>query len=202
MVKFIVLHIWLLLIPLLVGCNRYDPAFKECFAAKADILDSLELDSDSNRIRHVSACIPRYDVEDVTKYCNLLSFTFTSDSGLVYCRYDNVCDTFDLFQNVPSHDTAYYTSEVIRFLTRISDLTTGTGFVFGGYSNNRIPQACFILLYKQNREYHLYCASKKDELIDDYKKEHPNAVIYEIYKNWILIQLSESLYELHVNQCG
>ena len=81
MVKFIVLHIWLLLIPLLVGCNRYDPAIKECFAAKADILDSLELDSDSNRIRHVSACIPRYDVEDVTKYCNLLSFTFTSDSG-------------------------------------------------------------------------------------------------------------------------
>lgn len=199
MVKFLVLHIWALMCLLLVGCNRYDPTIKECFAAKADILDSLVLDSDSNRIRSVKASIPRYDVEDVTKYCNLLSFTFTSDSGSVYCRYDNVCDTFDLFQNVPSQDTAYYKSEVIRFLKRVSDLTTGTEFVFGGYANNRIPQACFILLYKQNREYHLYCASKKDELIDDYKKEHPNAVIYEIYKNWILIQLSESLCELHPN---
>ena len=64
MVKFIVLHIWPLLILLLAGCNRYDPAIKECFAAKAGVLDTLETEIDLSSLGMVETDIPRFDMSD------------------------------------------------------------------------------------------------------------------------------------------
>ena len=217
MIKCIVHHIWPLLFLLLVGCNRYDPAIKECFAAKAGVLDTLEAEIDISSLVMVKTDIPRYDVPDVTKFCNPYRFSFVTDSGVVACRFDKYSNTIYDFEScrVVLQDTAFICNKVLHFYKQILALTSGTGFVFDGYVSTgkgvrkkKPMHGCLIVLYKENKEYHLCCCAppnkpqNKDEMINIYKKEHPKAVIYEIYKNWILIQLSESLYDLHVNQCG
>lgn len=213
MIKFIVLYIWPLLFLLLVGCNRYDPAIKEFFAAKAGVLDTLEAEIDLSGLVMVETDIPRFDVQDVTKYCNPYRFSFVTDSCIVECRFDKDYNTIYDFKSggVVLQDTAFFQKEVLHFYKQILALTTGTDFVFGGYVSvgkqvrKKNPKhKSLVILYKDNKEYHLCCHASEDreKTINSYKKDHPHIQIYVINANWILFQFSESLYELHVNQCG
>ena len=186
----------------LMGCQKSRPLYLDQLTSHLDVLDSIEYDLDKNHLFYVRTSPVRYDEESPERLCSRYVYAFRGDS-VVSCSKING-ERLD-FDGKDVKDSLFYINAIQHFESWYLQITEATKYTLLYYYNTGARRGtrkmiCCFEFFQGQKQFDLICCDScyRHEVIQECIKVDPHLSVYDLYKNWFVIDYSKKLNELHL----